>query len=331
MKRGLSSTSCAAVFLSLLLIFFFSACDSLTSDTSSKDVAVTGVTLNKGSTTIKIGSTEQLTATVAPADATNKVVTWSSSDSAKATVSSNGLVAAMAEGTATITVTTESGNKTAACTVVIPAPTAAEIAGIWLVDFDPSTFDYDGAASTNVADAMLFQIDHDGTNTYYTMWFFFDTAQVGGNRGSLAVSGANLNFTPSYSWSPNSWNADTAAMPSFPFTLTSDALTLSVGVTQIPLLKKQMSYDRPELFGTWIAPGGYTLSINPGETYSYAETGYTENGRWTATGSTSGYIRTEATHVNSVSAVVYGLASFTLSGNTLSLMHPDGVKVYTKQ
>ena len=44
---------------------------------SAKPVAVTGVTLNKTSTSITVGKTETLTATVSPADATNKAVTWS--------------------------------------------------------------------------------------------------------------------------------------------------------------------------------------------------------------------------------------------------------------
>jgi uncharacterized protein YjdB len=61
-------------------------------------VAVTGVTLNKPTLTLTVGGTATLTATVAPADATDKTVTWSSSDDDVATVS-NGLVTAKAAGT----------------------------------------------------------------------------------------------------------------------------------------------------------------------------------------------------------------------------------------
>ncbi len=81
-------------------------------------VPVTGVSLNKTSTSITIGSTETLTATVTPSDATNKSVTWSSSDTNIATVS-NGTVTAKAVGTATITVKTVDGNKTATCAVTV--------------------------------------------------------------------------------------------------------------------------------------------------------------------------------------------------------------------
>ncbi|OBR90771.1 N-acetylmuramoyl-L-alanine amidase LytC precursor [Clostridium ragsdalei P11] len=82
-------------------------------------VPVTGVILNKNSTTILNGSIEQLTATVSPNDATDKDVTWSSSDSSVAKVNKNGLVTAVGEGTATITVKTEDGAKTAECDVTV--------------------------------------------------------------------------------------------------------------------------------------------------------------------------------------------------------------------
>ena len=83
-------------------------------------VPVQGVTLNKNSLVIKRGATGSLTATVTPANATNKSVTWSSSDTSIATVSS-GVVTGVAVGTATITVTTTDGGKTATCTVNVTA------------------------------------------------------------------------------------------------------------------------------------------------------------------------------------------------------------------
>ena len=83
------------------------------------DVSVTGVTLNK--TTLKLGkgASETLTATIAPTNATNKKVTWTSSDPAVATVDASGKVTGVANGTATITVTTEDGGYTATCAVEV--------------------------------------------------------------------------------------------------------------------------------------------------------------------------------------------------------------------
>ena len=56
----------------------------------SGSTAVTGVSLNKSSTTITVGSTEQLTSTVEPANATDKRVNWSSDNESVATVATDG-------------------------------------------------------------------------------------------------------------------------------------------------------------------------------------------------------------------------------------------------
>lgn len=87
-----------------------------------KDVKVTGVTLDKTAADVDLGKTIKLSATVAPANATNKAVTWTSSNPKVATVAADGTVKAVAKGTAKITVTTKDGNKTAACNVAVKIP-----------------------------------------------------------------------------------------------------------------------------------------------------------------------------------------------------------------
>ncbi len=79
---------------------------------------VTGVALNKTQLSLNVGASETLTPTVSPSNATDKSVTWSSSNSSVASVS-NGTVTAVAAGSATITVKTNDGNKTATCTVTV--------------------------------------------------------------------------------------------------------------------------------------------------------------------------------------------------------------------
>lgn len=86
-------------------------------------VAVTGVSLNKETSTLTVGDTETLTATVSPDEASDKSVTWSSDDTSVATVDPNGLVTAVGAGTANITVTTTDGSKTASCAVTVNAAT----------------------------------------------------------------------------------------------------------------------------------------------------------------------------------------------------------------
>lgn len=122
---------------------------SVTVNVSAKpvtDVAVTGVTLNNTTASIVVGATQTLTATVEPASATNKAVTWSTSNSAVATVN-NGVVTAVTVGTANITVTSNNG-KTATCAVTVTA-NPATVTGITLdqskigllpeVDFNTAT------------------------------------------------------------------------------------------------------------------------------------------------------------------------------------------------
>lgn len=95
--------------------------NTYTPTTSSGTVTVvkpvTGITLNKTSATMKIGDTLQLSATVSPSDATNKTVTYKSSNTAVATVNSSGKVTAKGAGTATITAT--AGSKSATCSITV--------------------------------------------------------------------------------------------------------------------------------------------------------------------------------------------------------------------
>ncbi|MDF2946651.1 MAG: in like serine protease [Bacillales bacterium] len=89
---------------------------------NSAIVPVTSVTLSPTSKVATVGTSFQLTATVNPSNASNKLVLWSSSNTSVATVSSSGLVSAIGNGTATITVKTNDGNKLATCLVTVTVP-----------------------------------------------------------------------------------------------------------------------------------------------------------------------------------------------------------------
>ena len=115
---------------------------NVSSETST--VAVTEVTLNKSELTLEAGKSEQLTATVAPTNATNKKVSWSSDKPDIASVDASGKVTANKAGKAVITVTSEDGGKTASCTVKVTAkpPTTYKV-----------TFSVDGTGGTLKAKA----------------------------------------------------------------------------------------------------------------------------------------------------------------------------------
>ena len=85
-------------------------------------VPVTGITLDKTSGTLAVGDTVTLTATVLPSNASNKNVTWETSDSSVATVA-NGVVTALSAGTAVITARTTDGDYTASYTLTVESQT----------------------------------------------------------------------------------------------------------------------------------------------------------------------------------------------------------------
>ena len=87
----------------------------------NQTVSVTSVSLGRSTLNMIEGDSETLTATVFPDNATDKAVSWKSSNTGVATVDGSGKVSAVKAGTATITVTTNNGSKTATCTVTVTA------------------------------------------------------------------------------------------------------------------------------------------------------------------------------------------------------------------
>ena len=108
------------VFFSLLLVLFVVSCNE-----PDPTIPVAGVSLSKPSLEMAVGNKKELTATVTPAEATNKKVTWTTSDANVAEITDEGggglQVTAKAPGEALITVKTEDGGKTASCTVTVKA------------------------------------------------------------------------------------------------------------------------------------------------------------------------------------------------------------------
>ena len=88
----------------------------------TKPINVTGVTLDKSTLSLEEGATGNLVATIAPSTASDKTVTFASSDEAIATVDNKGKVTAVKAGNADITVTTKDGSKTAKCTLTVTEP-----------------------------------------------------------------------------------------------------------------------------------------------------------------------------------------------------------------
>ncbi len=95
-------------------------------DDNNNTVAVTGVSLTPANATLDIGDTQNLSAIVAPSNATNQTVSFSSSNTNIATVNGSGVVSAIAAGTATITVTTADGNRTDTTSITVNPVTSGQ-------------------------------------------------------------------------------------------------------------------------------------------------------------------------------------------------------------
>ncbi|MGJ0844720.1 Ig-like domain-containing protein, partial [Clostridium tertium] len=98
---------------------FKATCDITVKNEEVQVVKVIGVSLDKTSVELKINESLGLKASISPADATNKDVTWTSSDEKIAKVDANGKVIAVGAGKVTITVTTKDGGFKATCEVIV--------------------------------------------------------------------------------------------------------------------------------------------------------------------------------------------------------------------
>lgn len=88
-------------------------------------IAISGVALDISEASLQVGESIQLTASVSPSDASNKNITWSSSDQTVASVSNEGLVTAVKEGSASVSVTTEDGGYQASCLITVLEPASS--------------------------------------------------------------------------------------------------------------------------------------------------------------------------------------------------------------
>ena len=183
-------------------------------------IPVSGVTLSQTKLPLLRGATAKLTATVSPADATNKKVRWSSNNTAVAIVE-NGTIAAVSVGNATITVTTEDGNHTARCEVVVTAPVPT--ASVTLSQTELSLVK--GATATLSATV----VPSDATNQKVT-WHSTNTAVAIVENGIVtAVSGGTATITVT--------TEDGNHTATCEVTVTVSATGVTLSQTELPLVK----------------------------------------------------------------------------------------------
>ena len=157
-KKLLTTAMVATLALSAFGIAGCSLFENNDSSSNNDYVPVNAVLLEKESTTLEVGQDETLVVYV-DLDATNKEVTWSSSDPAVATVDANGKVVAVGVGTATITVTSVDGGKTDTLTVTVN-PKAGEVLA--------TIQGLDATGAVSATDTLTFR--DDGTYSVFAMF-----------------------------------------------------------------------------------------------------------------------------------------------------------------
>jgi uncharacterized protein YjdB len=246
-------------------------------------VPVTGVTLSQATMALNAGGQGQLAATILPSNATNKAVTWTSSNNAVATVGGSGLVGtvtAVGAGTASITVTTQDGGHTASCVATVVVP----VTGVTL---SQAMMTLPVGGTGNLAAAVQPSNATNQTVTWASSNNAVATMSGNGLVGTVAAVGAG---TASITVTANDTTNGTKTATCL--------VTVEQPVTGVTLSQTTMSLQAG-------GAGSLTAAIQPGNATDQA-VNWTSSSQGVATVSGSGLIAT-------VTAIVVGTANITVT------------------
>jgi len=147
--------------------------------------AVTGIVLDKNYINLKVGESQKITATITPATATNKKISWTSSNLEAVIVDSEGKVTAKGNGVSIITATTEDGGLTARCAVTVSDITVSG------VELDKRE------AAMNVGQAIVLKakVLPETSNYKTVLWTSSNTKVATVDRNGIVVAKAPGNVT----------------------------------------------------------------------------------------------------------------------------------------
>jgi len=178
-------------------------------------VPATGVTVSPSTVALQINQTQQLTATVAPANATNKVVTWVSAAPTIASVSSTGLVRGLAEGTATIRATTADGGFITSSVVTVSGIVAPQQYTITTSVTGSGTITLSPAGGTYLAGTQVTLTANPAAGNQFDNW----TGGVTGTTNPVTITvTANVAVAANFSPTSGTGNCETPTPVSLPFT-----------------------------------------------------------------------------------------------------------------
>nr|WP_320131767.1 Ig-like domain-containing protein [uncultured Holophaga sp.] len=248
----------ATASLSITLLVGPLACGGhkSTGSTTASTVAVTGVTLDQSTLALRVGGgTVTLTATVAPSDATNKAITWTSSNTAVATVSS-GVVTPVGAGIATLTATTADGAKTATCVVTVTVPVTG-------VSLDQSTLSLALGGGTSTLTAT---VSPSNASDKVVTWTSSDTRVVTVSGGVLTpvASGTATITATTEDGSKTASCGVTVYVPVSSVTLDQSTLSLRAGLAVGTLTAAVLPTDATYPSLTWASSDTSVATVSGG-------------------------------------------------------------------
>jgi uncharacterized protein YjdB len=269
-------------------------------------IPVTGITVNPSTLTIIKGNSQTLTATVTPNDATNKSLSWSSSNENIAVVDQSGKVTAVSVGTATITVTTKDGGFTATTSVTVKPNTYTVTASTTVggtisgnekiykagstvtltavPDLHYHFVNWTNASGTVISTGTTYTINNLSADTTVNANFAVDTFTVSISAGAGgSVSGAGtytyaygteitLSATPSYGYDFLNWSDGNTSQSRPNYTVTGNISLIAIfKVSAITWTSTTQITDNTNW--TW----GTSPSPGPTSAYAIYAGGYTGN------------------------------------------------------
>ena len=233
-------------------------------------IAVTSVELDHSSLTLKLGETATLVATVKPDNATDKTVTWSSSDTAIATIDNTGKITAVKEGSAIITA--KAGEKSAECKVTVGIPVSS-------IELDKKELALKiGETATLIATVK----PNDATDKTVT-WSSsnIDIATVDANGKVTAVSIGDVTITAACGGLSASCNVTVNPIPVSSIVLSEtfvslqigEATTLTATVKPDDATNKTVTWTSSDEYVATVDQNGKVTAIRTGGAVIYAKAG----------------------------------------------------------
>lgn len=271
------------------------------------NVPVASVSITPSSLNLVEGGTQQLTANVLPSNATNKAVSWASSDATKATVSASGLVAAVAPGTVNISAVTADGGYSSLASVTVTA--AVVLPTSVVVTPNPVSL-FIGGTQQMVATVL----PANSTNKAVT-WSSSDTAKatVSGTGLVTAISAGSVNIIATTANGLTSSSTLTASVdPSIPVSVSVSPKTVNLTVGATQQMVSSVSPSTASQTVTWassdtskatVSSSGLVTGVAAG---SVSITASTSNGKQdTATFTVANPVATIATTYNLANTALY--------------------------